>query len=345
MRSPPRPSLTDDQTPSSGPAAPDPVCVRGAGLPEPDRDTHDDEDDHGHAHGLVTVRRTEDERRGLVATLVVTTAIMVVEAVGGFASGSLALVSDAGHMLTDVSALVLSLLALRFGRRPADVRRTYGYYRLEILSALANGVALVGIAVFIAYEAWERFAHPEHIDTQVMIGVALVGLVANLVGLFFLSKGTGSMNVRGAFLHVLSDTLSSVAVVIGGVVIMLTGFTPLDAILSAGISLIIVVGAIRLVREAVDVLLEAVPAHLEYGEVCRTIGAVEGVSAVHDVHVWTITSGLYALSCHVVVDAHRAEDNDLILQRIKGVLLDRFAIDHTTVQIESEAYEGAGPVC
>lgn len=321
------------------PRVPDPVCVRGAGLPV--SDAHDHHHGGGHGHG----RHLGRERRGLLAALVLTATVMVVEAAGGVISGSLALLSDAGHMLADVSALGLSFLALRFGARPADVRRTYGYYRLEILSALVNGVALVGIAGVIAWEAFERLSDPRSIDTQVMIGVATIGLLANLGGLYFLSKGRGSLNVRGAFLHVLSDTLSSVAVVIGGVVIWLTGFVLLDTILSFFIASVIVVGAVRLVREATDILLEAVPAHLEYGEVCRTIGSVEGVAAVHDVHIWTITSGLYALSCHVVVDKERIAQNDLLLSRIKGQLMERFHIDHTTIQIESEGYEDLGAVC
>jgi cobalt-zinc-cadmium efflux system protein len=266
-----------------------------------------------------------------------------VEAVGGYLTNSLALMSDAGHMLTDVSALALSLLALWFSGKPANLKKTYGYYRMEILSALLNGVLLLGITAVILVEAWERFRSPAPVQLGPMAVVALVGLVANLAALGFLHR-THSMNVRGAFLHVLGDALSSVGVLLGAGIMALTGWYVVDPVISLLISVVIVVGAIRLVRDAVDVLLEAVPAHVDLEAVKELLLKVRGVSAVHDLHVWTISSGLYALSAHLVVTNAMACNNDEILSAVKHDLYDRFGIDHTTIQIESETYAHMGEV-
>ncbi|MCE9671435.1 cation diffusion facilitator family transporter [Myxococcus stipitatus] len=262
---------------------------------------------------------------------------------GGWLTHSLALMSDAGHMLTDVSALALSLVALWFAEKPADVKKTYGYYRMEILSALLNGVLLLGITAFILYEAWERFQTPQPVSLGPMAVVAGVGLVANLGALAFLHQ-THSMNVRGAFLHVLGDTLSSVGVLIGAGIMALTGWFVVDAVISAVISVVIVVGAVRLVRDAVDVLMEAVPAHVDMPQVRELLLRVPGVTAVHDLHVWTISSGVYALSAHLVVLDPMVCNNDEILSAVKHDLYDRFGIDHTTIQIESETYAHLGEV-
>ncbi len=258
-------------------------------------------------------------------------------------TNSLALMSDAGHMLTDVSALGLSLVALWFAGKPADVKKTYGYYRMEILSALLNGVLLLGITGFILYEAWERFRTPSPVDLGPMAIVATVGLVANLGALGFLHS-THSMNVRGAFLHVLGDTLSSVGVLIGAGIMALTGWFVVDPIISVVISVVIVVGAIRLVKDAVDVLMEAVPAHVDLAQIKELMLRVPGVTEVHDLHVWTISSGVYALSAHMVVLDPMVCNNDAMLSAVKHELYDRFGIDHTTIQIESETYAHLGEV-
>nr|WP_281404560.1 cation diffusion facilitator family transporter [Pyxidicoccus fallax] len=275
--------------------------------------------------------------------LVLTATIALAEAVGGWVTNSLALMSDAGHMLTDVSALALSLLALWFAGKPADVKKTYGYYRMEILSALLNGVLLLGITGFILYEAWERFRTPSPVELKPMALVATVGLLANLGALGFLHS-THSMNVRGAFLHVLGDTLSSVGVLIGAGIMALTGWFVVDPIISVVISVVIVVGAVRLVRDAVDVLMEAVPAHVDMAQIKELMLRVKGVTAVHDLHVWTISSGVYALSAHLVVQDPMVCNNDEILSAVKHDLYDRFGIDHTTIQIESETYAHLGEV-
>lgn len=267
--------------------------------------------------------------------------IGILEVVGGVVSGSLALLSDAGHMASDVAALLLALVALRLASRPADPRRTYGYHRLEILAALANGALLLYVAAAVVHEAWERFDGGHPVDLPVAASIAGVGLVANILGLWLLAPGRGHLNVRGAFLHVLSDTLSSVAVIVGAGIMWLTEAWIVDPILSVLIAVFIVWSAIRLVRESVDVLLEAVPRHLDHGEVCGLICAIEGVEAVHDVHIWTISSGLVALSAHAVVDSERMHETDDILQRIKAALREAYGIDHTTIQVETERYEHA----
>jgi cobalt-zinc-cadmium efflux system protein len=286
--------------------------------------------------------RQKDQRRLLFA-LVLTGTIAVVEAVGGYLTNSLALMSDAGHMLTDISALALSLLALWFSGKPADLKKTYGYYRMEILSALLNGVLLLGITAFILVEAWERFQAPAQVDLGPMAVVATIGLVANLGALGFLHS-SHSMNVRGAFLHVLGDALSSVGVLVGAGVMWMTGWYVVDPIISALISVVIVVGALKLVRDAVDVLLEAVPSHVDLSVVKELLLKVQGVRDVHDLHVWTIANGMYALSAHLIVADPMASNNDDILSAAKHELFDRFGIDHTTIQIESETYAHLGEV-
>lgn len=304
---------------------------------------------HGHKHGHTPRRpgglaeeRRKDRRRLLIA-LALTATIALAEAVGGWLTGSLALLSDAGHMLTDMSALLLSLLALWFSGKPADKKKTYGYYRMEILSALLNGVLLLGITVFILYEAWERVRAPTEVKLGPMAIVATVGLVSNLAALSFLHH-THSMNVRGAFLHVLGDTLSSVGVLVAAGIMALTGWYVVDPLISVLISIVIVVGAVQLVRDAVDVLLEAVPAHVDMAAVQELMLKVQGVTAVHDLHVWSISSGIYALSAHLVVQDPMVCNNDEILSAVKHELFDRFGIDHTTIQIESETYAHLGEV-
>ncbi len=308
---------------------------------------------HGHDHGSVgkglpvlgggkDEERKKDRNR-LLWTLALTALIAVAEVVGGVISNSLALLSDAGHMLTDLSAIGLSLLGLYFSGRPANAKKTYGYYRAEILSALLNGVLLLAITAFILYEAYRRLQHPEPVAVGPAAVVALIGLLANLAALQFLNH-SHSMNVRSAFLHVLGDALSSVGVLIGIAVIYFTGWLIIDPIISIFISVVIVAGAVKLVKDAVDILLEAVPAHVDMDAVRGIMARVEGVTAVHDLHVWTISSGLYALSAHLVVLDPMVCNNDQILSAVKHQLFDQFGIDHTTIQIESETYAHLGEV-
>jgi cobalt-zinc-cadmium efflux system protein len=277
----------------------------------------------------------------MTAALVLTCLIAVVEAIGGWLTGSLALLSDAGHMWTDVSALGLALLAAWFAGRPANRKRTYGYVRLEILSALVNGVLLLGITVFIVIEALERLKRPTPVDLGPMALVATIGLGANLVAMWFLHSGH-SLNTRSAFLHVVGDALSSVGVLLGAAVMALSGWTWVDPLISLGISAVVVVGGWRLLREAVDVLLETVPPHVDVEGVEKALAGIPRVTAVHDLHIWTVGSGMVALSAHLVVDEPSACENDTILVAAKRALVERFGIDHSTLQIESQALAGPG---
>ena len=299
---------------------------------------------HGHAHGL---RRKpsgparEGEARRLALTLALAIIAMLVEGVGGFLSNSLALLSDAGHMLADAGAIALSLFALRVAIRPADARRTYGYYRLEILAALFNGALLIAIAAGIAIEAYQRLLHPEPVQVSLVVVLAIVGVVLNAIGMWLTHTGPGaSLNLRSTFLHLAGDLLNSVGVLASAALIALTGRLAIDAVVSFLIAATIVWSAVRLCREAVDVLLEGVPAHLEVSDIGAALGKVPGVAAVHDLHVWTITSGLVALSCHIVVvcDGPGCRSHDQILTDAKAALKARFQIEHTTIQFESDSF-------
>lgn len=295
---------------------------------------------HGHHHAGASVRR-------LALSLGLTATIMVAEAVGGWLSGSLALVSDAGHMLTDAGALFLALVAAWLAARPPDERRTYGWRRAEVLAAQLNVGALIGLTGYIAWEAVDRLRHAAHaIDLGLMAGVAVVGLAANLAILVVLRHEHG-INARSAFLHVLADTVSSVAIVAGaGVMWLRPGWTWLDPVLSLAIAALILVGAIRIVLEVTHILMESVPGHIDVGDLSRAMAAAApGVLTVHDLHVWTISSGQHALSAHVVVAAADLGRNDEILRAVKTTLRDRFDICHATIQIESPDYDHVNGIC
>ena len=271
--------------------------------------------------------------RKLWIVLVLTGGFMVVEAVGGYLSGSLALLADAGHMLTDVGAIGLSLLSAWIARRPADRSNTYGYLRWEILAALINGAALIGIAVWVVIEAIGRIGSRPEIDGGLFVLIAALGLVVNLVGLSLLrGSHTGNLNTRGVYLHIMSDVLGSVAALGAALVVTLTGWTPADPIISIALSLLILVGAWRLVRESTDILMEAVPAHVSMAEVVRRMLAVEGVDTVHDLHVWTVTSGMVAMSAHAVVPA--LDQHPGALESIRKEM-SRMGIGHVTIQLET----------
>jgi len=289
--------------------------------------------------------RRAKEQRGLRWALGITGFVFFAELIGGIVSGSLALRADAGHMFADVVALSISLAGLTLAMRPVDAKRTWGYFRLEILTALANGVLLHVVAAFVLFEAWARFQNPEEVKLPTMIGVAMIGLAANLLAMRFLSGANRSLATRGAYLHVLSDTMSSVAVVAGGVIMVITSAFWIDAALSALIAVLIVVNAWGLVREAVSVLLEGIPLGIELAAVRGALGSLSGVTDVHDIHIWTITSGMFAFSCHLSVRAGLSQsERDEILTRAKTTLHDRFGIDHSTIQIEGESWQEIGLV-
>lgn len=282
-------------------------------------------------------KRTRNKKR-LAIVLGLTGSYLAAEVVGGLLTKSLALLADAGHMLTDVGGLALALFAIRFAEKPASPEKTYGYYRFEILAALANAVVLIGVSLYVVYEAVQRFRSPPEIDSRGMLAVAAVGLVVNVVGAVILAKGSDeSLNMKGAYFEVLSDLLTSVAVLIGGAVIWLTGYTRLDAIISAAIGLFILPRTWKLLREAVEVLLEATPADVNLAALREAMKGVAGVTDVHDLHVWALTSGMNAMSAHVVVgqDAYYAD----VLRDVRTHVLKNFKIHHVTIQAEPRGCE------
>jgi len=269
--------------------------------------------------------------------IAITASFTVIEFIGGIVSDSLALVSDAGHMLTDALALILTLGAVRLAMLPATDERTFGFKRAEILAALANGVTLVVITLIIFYEAALRIVHPPEIDSMLMLVIGTAGLGANAVSAYILhDKVTSSLNIKGAFLHIIGDFMSSVGVITAAIVIMLFGVRIVDPILSILICLIILYGSARLVLQSTSILLEAVPSHMRLDEVRRSLKEVNGVTEVHDLHVWTLSSGLYALSAHLVVPDQMISDCTAVLADSEEILKERFGISHTTFQIECE---------
>lgn len=248
-------------------------------------------------------------------------------------TGSLALLADAGHMLTDVAGLGLALLAIKFAERPATPERTYGYYRVEILAALTNAVVLIGISLYILYEAWERFRNPPQVESGTMLVVAAIGLGINIAGIIILRKGSkDSLNMKGAYFEVLSDMLTSVGVIVAGVIMLTTGWYYADPLISAGIGLFILPRTWLLLREALGILLEGTPSGVNPAAIREVVGSLPGVSEMHDLHVWTLTSGVNALSAHVVVvdPSMHAE----VLSAVHDVITQRFPIAHVTIQIE-----------
>lgn len=286
---------------------------------------------HAHMHQSSQTAGRKQRRR-LTLALLLAAVYMLAEVAGGLLSNSLALLADAGHMLTDVAALGLSLFAIWVAQRPATPQRTYGYHRMEILAALVNGATLVAIAVLIFAEALRRWSSPPEVKGGLMLAVACGGLAVNLASLWILRGGREeSLNVRGAWLHTLTDTLGSVQAIAAGVLISGFGWNWADPLASVLIGVLVIVSSWGLLRESVGVLMEGVPAHLALDEVTDAMAGVPGVVAVHDLHVWTITSGFVALSAHVVVEPTCSED---VLWQVRAVLHERFGIDHSTIQVE-----------
>lgn len=291
-----------------------------------------------HEHSHKRHARVSGSRRRLSIVLVLTALYMIAEAVGGWWTGSLALLADAGHMLADVAALGLALMALWFSARPATSSKTFGYYRLEILAALINGVALVLISLFIFYEAYHRWAAPPEVRSTVMIFVATGGLCINLVCAWLLhGDHKDDLNVRGAWLHIMGDALGSVGAMAAGALMSLYGWYTADPLFSVLISLLIVLSSWHLIRESTNVLLEGTPAHINLAAVEDAILETDGVNGVHDLHIWTITSGREALSAHVI-HAYTTSQPDL-LKELRMKLHDRFGVDHLTIQMETPDFE------
>jgi cobalt-zinc-cadmium efflux system protein len=314
-------------------------------------DTHEHDHEHEHAHGhdhghgRDRLRAPAGGQRDLLIALSITVLMMVAEVIGGLLSNSLALLSDAGHMLTDNLALLLSFFAMKFATRPATERRTFGFYRLEILAALLNGIILVLISTYILYEAYVRMIHPQPVEGKLMMIVAIVGLVANVVGALFLFKHShANLNIRGAYLHIVGDALSSIGVVIGGVVIIYTGWYLVDPILSILISLVIIYGSWSLVKESVNILLESVPSHIDIDTVAAEIAKVKGVREAYHIHIWSITSGVYSMSAHVLIDDQLVSGCRNIIDEIRELLSKKFSVLHSTIQLECDRCD-MSPVC
>ena len=288
--------------------------------------SEDHKHDHSHSH--------QSNRRRLIAVLALTFTYMLAEAIGGFVTNSLALLSDAGHMLADVASLGLALVALWFAARPATAKKTYGYYRMEILAALANGAALVVISLLISYEAFQRIKTPQDVKGLEVMVIAIGGLAINAVSAIVLHGASEhNLNMRGAFLHVIGDALGSVGAVVAGVVIWRWGWVLADPLISVAMCLLIIYSSWQLIRESVNILLEGTPSHINIRAVAESMQRVPGVIDVHDLHVWTISSGLEALSAHVTIESgisHRAA-----LESLQERCRSDFNIRHLTIQIVS----------
>lgn len=294
----------------------------------------------GHSHALPT----DGKERSIWWALGLTSTFMIAEVVGGLMTGSLALISDAAHMFTDTAALAIAVAAIRVAKRPADSLRTFGYHRFEILAAAFNALLLFGVAIYILFEAYQRFKSPPEIQTGPMMVIAVLGLVINLISMRLLSGSKDdSLNVKGAYLEVWSDMLGSVGVIAGAVVIRYTGWAWVDPLLAVAIGLWVLPRTWVLLKESLNILLEGVPQGIKIPEVMAAMTAVPGVQGVHDLHVWALTSGKSALTAHVVYREGVMPES--LLRPLQEVLAKRFQVLHTTLQIEAKLCEHTDDGC
>lgn len=294
---------------------------------------------HGHHHGAGHAHHHHADdghnARRLTAVLLLTAAYMLAEAIGGWYSHSLALIADAGHMLSDVAALALSLFAVWISRKPPTAARSYGYHRTEILAALANAATLIAISVWVCFEAYRRLHAPTEVAGKIVMAIAAGGFLVNLAGMWVLSGGRhGNLNIRGAWLHVATDALGNIGTVAAGAAVAYLGWRWADPVASVAIALLVCWSAWALLRESVDVLMEGTPSGIEPAQVRDALAAVDGVAAVHDLHIWSITSGRISLSAHIAVDGSRP-DRD-VLPDLCEQLRVAYGITHVTLQLESE---------
>jgi len=297
----------------------------------------------GHSHGPPPGTTAGGRHKSSLRwALALTASFVGVEVAGGLLTGSLALLADAAHMLTDVGGLALALLAIRFAERPATPGKTYGYVRMEVLSALANATVLLLLTVYILYEAFERFRNPPEILSGPMLAVAVAGLVVNLISMKLLMAGASeSLNVKGAYFEALGDMLGSLGVIAAALIVMFTGWTLADPVVGAGIGLFIVPRTWMLLKQVVHILMEGTPPEVDLGLLEKKLLEIEGVTAVHDLHVWTITSGLDAMSCHLVVD-DMARAGATLASACEA-MRSEFGLTHTTIQIEDQALRDNEP--
>jgi cobalt-zinc-cadmium efflux system protein len=291
--------------------------------------------DRHHSPAAARTRDLERNRRDLILTLALTATYCVVELVGGVVTNSLALLSDAGHMFADVAALGLSLFALRLAQMPPTASKTFGYHRVEILAALVNAVVLWAIVAGIAVEASQRLRHPPAVGSVGMMAIAAIGLAVNLVSLLVLRRSQAeSLNVRAAFVHVLGDALGSVGVIIAGIAIVVAGWELADPVVSLGIGILILYSSWEIIRDGVEILMQSTPRGMRLQDVEQCLLSIDGVQQVHDLHVWTLTSGRYQLSAHLVVCD--GQDARAVIDAAQTQLRERFGIGHTTVQVDPE---------
>ena len=283
---------------------------------------------HNHTH-------RGEERSKLVLACALTGTMFIVEGIAGFLTNSLALLSDAGHMLTHMIALLISLGAIMFASRPPTARKTYGFYRLEILAALFNGATLFLITIWIFFHAYKRIINPEPVASGHMLIVAIVGLLVNLACAYILKTSHGSLNIKSAFMHMMADTFSSLVVVFGAIIMHYTQWYMLDPALSILICIIILVWSYQLITESVDILLEATPKDVDLENVVKSISELDEIEGVHDVHIWTITSGMYAMSAHIYIKDIMVSETQQIMSNINTLVNEKFSIGHTVIQFES----------
>lgn len=277
-------------------------------------------------------------KKNLLIVLCLSGTYLIAEVIGGLVTNSLALLADAAHMLTDVVGLLLAFIAIKIGEKKADSSRTYGYYRTEILAAVINAVVLLGISIYVLFEAYRRFQDPPEVQSKSMLIVAGIGLLVNIVGMMILRKDSeGSLNMKGAYFEVLSDMLTSVGVMIAGIIMLTTGWYYADPLISAAIGLLIFPRTWRLLKEAINVLLEGTPNDVDIHELRKSLEQTQGVKNVHDLHVWSLTSSVNAMSAHIVKEETYPQNQ--LLKTLKDQTVENFKINHTTFQIEDDGYE------
>lgn len=292
---------------------------------------------HDHVHD-----QREGNKKGLIIALAITTGIMILEFFGGLFTNSLALLSDSGHMLSDASSLALSLIAIWFASRPPSPNKTYGYYRFEILAALFNGITLFLISGFIIYEAIQRFNEPPSVSSGTMILIASIGLIANVLSAVSLLKKAdvkSNINMRSAYLHIIGDALGSVGAIIAGIVMLVFDWYIADPIISVLVALLILKSAWGVLTQSIHILMEGTPPSLNKNEMLELLKGIDDVLDVHDLHIWTITSGMDSLSCHMTISD--SGDEQIILQKAIHLIQEKFAIEHTTIQLEKPSIQHA----
>lgn len=294
---------------------------------------HQHDHGHDHTHGA--------NKKVLLLSFIIITGYMVVEAIGGFLTNSLALLSDAGHMLSDSISLGIAMLAFMFGEKAASYSKTYGYKRFEILAAVLNGITLIGIALFIFYEAIERFTNPPEVATTGMLIISIIGLFVNILVAWIMMRGSDTkdnLNMRGAFLHVLSDMLGSVGAIVAALLIMFFGWGWADPLASVIVALLVVRSGYHVTKASIHVLMEGTPSNVDVQEIIQLIEQTDGIESIHDLHIWTITSGTNALSCHAVVnDQLKIAESEHILRKIEHNLQHK-DIKHVTIQLETSLH-------